>query len=98
MIRQLLRGLHYLHARGIVHADVKLENIMIANGTVKLCDFGYAHRSNTSEAHTDIVGTLEYLPPEYVNGYDSGAKRDIWAIGILAFEMLVGKTPFDNLK
>jgi serine/threonine protein kinase len=44
------------------------------------------------------VGTLEYLPPEYVNGLDSGVKRDIWAIGILAFEMLVGKTPFENLK
>lgn len=45
-----------------------------------------------------IVGTLEYLSPEYVQGRNSGWKRDVWAIGILAFEMLVGKSPFEGLK
>jgi serine/threonine protein kinase len=45
-----------------------------------------------------VVGTLEYLPPEYAQGVDSGPKRDIWAVGILAFEMLVGRTPFEGLK
>lgn len=44
------------------------------------------------------MGTLEYLPPEYVQGVDSGHARDIWAVGILAFEMLIGKHPFDGLK
>ena len=45
-----------------------------------------------------IVGTMEYLSPEYANGKDSGYKRDIWAVGIIAFEMLVGKNPFSGLK
>ena len=45
-----------------------------------------------------MVGTLEYLPPEYAQGTDSGPARDIWAVGVLAFEMLVGKHPFDGLK
>jgi serine/threonine-protein kinase len=44
------------------------------------------------------VGTMEYLSPEYAQGFDSGSKRDIWAIGILVFEMLVGKNPFESLR
>jgi serine/threonine protein kinase len=67
-------------------------------GTVKLCDFGYAHQHPHTNQQQQIIGTLEYLPPEYARGIDSGPKRDIWAIGILAFEMLVGKTPFEGLK
>jgi serine/threonine protein kinase len=58
-------------------------------GTVKLCDFGYAHQHQSGENHKDskeeVVGTLEYLPPEYAQGVDSGPKRDVWAVGILAF-------------
>ena len=66
-------------------------------GTVKLCDFGYAHLHQNGENHKingEVVGTLEYLPPEYAQGVDSGPRRDVWAVGILAFEMLVGRTPF----
>lgn len=67
-------------------------------GTVKLCDFGYAHLHQNGESHKnnegEVVGTLEYLPPEYAQGVDSGPRRDVWAVGILAFEMLVGRTPF----
>ena len=66
-------------------------------GTVKLCDFGYAHL-HQKMGGGEVVGTLEYLPPEYAQGVDSGPKRDIWAVGILAFEMLAGRTPFEGLK
>jgi serine/threonine protein kinase len=58
-------------------------------GTVKLCDFGYAHLhqngENDKDCKEEVVGTLEYLPPEYAQGVDSGPKRDVWAVGILAF-------------
>jgi serine/threonine protein kinase len=70
-------------------------------GTVKLCDFGYAHRHDPAKTlvpSEQVVGTMEYLPPEYAQGRDSGPLRDIWAVGILAFEMLAGRTPFEGLK
>jgi mitogen-activated protein kinase kinase kinase 1 len=65
VVRQLLNGLQYLHILGIVHADLKLENIMISNvsyanmkGTVKLCDFGYAHKHLEIREKEQVVGTL----------------------------------------
>lgn len=69
---------------------------MIKQGVVKLCDFGYAHKEGTEKGGT--VGTMEYLPPEYAQGHDSGFHRDTWAVGIMAFEMLVGRTPFGELS
>ena len=65
-------------------------------GRIKLCDFGYA--INFKEIKkidpNQIIGTLDYLSPEYANGYDTGPLRDIWAIGILCFELWTGKNPF----
>lgn len=69
----------------------------LMKGTIKLVDFGLAHRVKEKEMK-EVDGTMEYLPPEYAQGNDSGTHRDIWAIGILAFEMSVGKHPFDGLK
>lgn len=65
-----------------------------------MCDFGYTYRFDENKVmdKEQIVGTMEYLSPEYANGKDSGYKRDIWAVGIIAFEMLVGKNPFSGLK
>lgn len=104
IMRQLLLALEHIHRQGIVHADIKLENIMIANvsmhlrqGTIKLVDFGLAHLQGKGEQQ-EVVGTMEYLPPEYASGTDSGPARDVWAVGILIFEMSVGKHPFDGLK
>lgn len=65
-----------------------------------MCDFGLAHQHQKCSQDKDkpVDGTMEYLPPEYAQGIDSGTHRDIWAIGILVYEMSVGKHPFESLK
>lgn len=84
--------MHYLHDRSIIHGDIKTENVVMnKDGQAKLCDFGSAslfgqHRPNS--------GTLEYLAPEAVLNYSQNHKIDVWALGILLFEMIAGEAPF----
>jgi serine/threonine protein kinase len=74
--------------------------LSLGKGRIKLCDFGYASKFTTQKNidANEIIGTLEYLSPEYVQGLDTGPLRDIWAIGILCFELWTGKNPFQELK
>lgn len=95
-IAQVIIGLGKLHEKGIMHRDLKLENIMLdTNGYVKIIDFGMAKMLETPNqlAHT-VCGTPEYYAPELINeeGYDKTV--DWWACGILIYEMLTGVTPF----
>ena len=95
-IAQVIIGLGKLHEKGIMHRDLKLENIMLdTNGYVKIIDFGMAKMLETPNqlAHT-VCGTPEYYAPELINeqGYDKTV--DWWACGILIYEMLTGLTPF----
>ena len=91
-----------MHEQGIIHRDLKLENIMVCkNGYIKLIDFGLARRISESDVATTKAGTDEYMAPEMLASnhrrrYDK--RIDWWAVGILLFEMLTGRTPFYHPK
>ncbi|GJP34169.1 hypothetical protein CLOM_g18623 [Closterium sp. NIES-68] len=90
------RALLYVHARGVVHRDIKPENLLLSpKGEVKLADFGWSTRTRDSSTCTAVCGTLDYLPPEMVEGERHGQQVDVWALGVLLYEMLVGCPPFE---
>ena len=91
----MIIGIGHLHNRGIVHRDLKLENVMIgSNGYIKIIDFGLARLLVNDELAQTHCGTAEYFAPEVLKqcGYDRMV--DYWAIGVLIYEMMVGVTPF----
>ncbi|TMW58175.1 hypothetical protein Poli38472_011763 [Pythium oligandrum] len=88
-VHQITQGLAYLHANGIAHRDVSLENVLIHGNTVKLCDFGLSCDANTLS--TDSVGKLYYMAPEVAHREPYDPKRaDLWSLGILLFVLLTG--------
>jgi hypothetical protein len=96
---QICEALAHAHAHGIVHRDVKPSNVLLAEGDeiwVKLLDFGLARMDGeeTLTATGDVPGTLAYIPPERLRGYESGAPADVWAVGVLLWEALAGWHPF----
>ncbi len=96
---QVLDGLAHAHRTGIVHRDVKPSNILVEEGTpvsVKLLDFGLAQfdDADTLTAVGDVPGTLAYIPPERLRGQDASNGSDIWAVGVMLWEALVGRHPF----
>ncbi len=95
----LCNALEHIHARGVVHRDLKPENIMIDDdGGTKLIDFGIAScdrsRRLTFGSVSHMMGTPDYISPEQVSGKPGDARSDIYALGIMLYEMLTGKTPF----
>ncbi|GMK57162.1 hypothetical protein CspeluHIS016_0310020 [Cutaneotrichosporon spelunceum] len=94
-IRQVADGLAYLHTKDIIHRDIKPENLFIGlGGEVKIGDFGWSVHSPTGSQRT-LCGTPSYLSPEMVLGMPHGKSVDIWALGVLAYELVVGKEPFE---
>ncbi|MFO0864330.1 MAG: protein kinase [Gemmataceae bacterium] len=93
----LASAVHYLHDHGIVHRDLKPANIFLENGTVKVGDYGLCKAIGTSQhvVQTQNVGTVHYMAPEISRGeYDR--RVDIYAAGIILYEMLTGHPPFDG--
>ncbi|MDO4622083.1 MAG: Stk1 family PASTA domain-containing Ser/Thr kinase [Eubacteriales bacterium] len=94
---QVSLGLEAAHNRGIIHRDVKPQNIIIStDGKVKLSDFGIAKAINSNTITANVMGSVHYSSPEQVRGGFSDAKSDIYSLGITMYEMVTGRVPFDG--
>ena len=96
IIRQLLDGLGYAHAQGVVHRDIKPSNLLINDdGRIKISDFGIAHIDTSSLTQVgEIMGSPGYMSPEQFTGDEPDARTDLYATGVIAFELLTGRKPF----
>lgn len=96
LVMQLLSALTYLHRRGIVHRDVKPANVLVVDGQVKVLDFGLSFmHERLQETQGMALGTLAYMSPEVLSGHSSDLSSDLYAVGIMTYEMLSGQHPFD---
>ena len=95
---QILRALQHAHDKGVVHRDIKPQNILLlSNGNIKVTDFGIARFSNEQKTMTgSAIGSVHYISPEQARGDIIDDKTDIYAVGVVLYEMLTGKVPFES--
>jgi aurora kinase len=101
-IAQMAAALKYLHKKHIMHRDIKPENILVGiHGEIKISDFGWSVHAPNNRRNT-MCGTLDYLPPEMLRGGGKdnfyNEKVDLWSLGVLAYEFLVGEAPFEDTQ
>jgi len=95
-IYQLADALSYCHSKKVIHRDIKPENLLLGvYGELKIADFGWSVHAPSSR-RTTICGTLDYLPPEMIEDRPHDEKVDLWSLGVLCYELLVGKPPFET--
>jgi len=96
---QILRALQHAHDRGIVHRDIKSQNVMmLPDGTIKVMDFGIArfNRETDKTLSEKTIGSVHYISPEQARGEMTDEKSDIYSVGVMLYEMLTGQKPFDG--
>ena len=96
---QVLSALQHAHSKGIIHRDVKPQNIMLlADGSIKMMDFGIARfsRAQSQTVSDKAIGSVHYISPEQAKGERTDARTDIYSVGVMLYEMLSGRLPFDG--
>ena len=98
ILRDVASALDYLHSKRYVHRDIKPDNVLIrADGHLKIIDFGLAQKFGraTRTRFGEVMGTAKYMAPELINGANVSPATDIYALGVMAYELLSGRAPFD---
>lgn len=94
-VQEIARALVYMHSKHVIHRDIKPENLLVGHsGELKIADFGWSVHAPSSR-RTTLCGTLDYLPPEMIENRPHDEHVDIWTLGILMYEFLVGTPPFE---
>ena len=94
---QVVNAVYFLHKNNLIHRDIKPENILLNGDKIKLCDFGWCCETNTNNRKS-FCGTFEYMAPEIIKETPYGKPVDIWALGILLYELYFGVSPFSSNK
>ena len=94
---QVVNAVYFLHKNNLVHRDIKPENILLNGDKIKLCDFGWCCETNLNDRKS-FCGTFEYMAPEIIKEIPYGKSVDIWALGILLYELYFGVSPFNSNK
>ncbi|XP_061691850.1 aurora kinase B-like [Syngnathoides biaculeatus] len=95
-MEEISDALMYCHSKKVIHRDIKPENLLLGfRGELKIADFGWSVHAPSLRRRT-MCGTLDYLPPEMVEGRTHNEKVDLWCVGVLCFECLVGNPPFES--
>lgn len=98
MAREIAQGMNYLHLSNIIHRDLKSLNILLDhNNTVKICDFGLSKMKKDSDVMTKKIGTPIWMAPELIRGEDYNEKVDVYAYGVILWEMATGKLPYADM-
>jgi len=97
-VKDLANALHYCHKKNIIHRDIKPENLLLdVDGNLKLSDFGWSvHTPDPNRSRQTLCGTLDYLPPEMIEQRAHDPSADVWSLGVLTYEFVVGCPPFEG--
>lgn len=103
IIHQIMLGLNYLHTQSITHRDIKPENILLVsndidNFEIKIADLGFAQEFDKETGLDLVLGTPLYMAPELVLNQKYSEKVDVWSLGVITYQLLSGRTPFDSNK